>query len=108
MKERATAVKPTDLVQGGTYFMVSYVDQNCLIPVVEPLVFLGRSIHGDIDGKLYFQDAESYVHEGPYLEKANGHQELLSFPDHGIGSILVLEEAVEELERCLARTKRRR
>jgi hypothetical protein len=106
MKARAKSVKPSDLVQGTTYFMVSYLDDHMSVPTVEPIVFLGRSIHGDSDGKLYFQDAPSHIHGGPYPENMTDEQDLLSFPDHGLGSILTLEEAVEELQRCLARKRR--
>lgn len=105
MKARAQSVRPSELVKGSTYFMVSYVDDDLLIPIVEPMVFLGRSIHGDADGKLYFQNAESFTHHGPYPEATDGDQDVFAFPDEGLGSILNLDEAVEELQRCLARKR---
>lgn len=100
------SVRASQLVKGSIYFMVSYVDNTFVTPVVEPLVFLGRGIKGDSDGKLHFQDAESYLHEGPYPDTESEHQELLCFPDNGLGSILEFDEVVEELKRCLVRRRR--
>lgn len=85
--------------------MVSYVDTELLIPVVEPLVFLGRDIHGDGDHRLYFQDAQSFKEHGSYPSQANGDGDVYVFPDEGLGSILTLDEAVEELHRCIERKR---
>ena len=107
MKPSAKSVRASDLVKGATYFIVSYTDKDFLIPIIETLVFLGRNVRGEPNGKLYFQDAESYVHEGPYPQTTTDQQELFTFPDHGLGSILELDETVEELQRCLARKQQR-
>lgn len=107
MKAHAKSVKASDLVKGATYFMLSYTDEHFLIPIVETLIFLGRGLQGESDVKLYFQDAESYVHVGPFPQETSDDQELFTFPDHGLGSILELDEAIEELQRCLARKQRR-
>lgn len=107
MKVRAKSVRSSELVEGSTYFMVAYADDDMHVPMVEPLVFLGRDINGKADGQLYFQDAQSYMHGGPHPENTTDDQELFKFPDDGLGSILTLDEAVEEMQRCLARKHRR-
>src|SRR5688572_29635788 len=61
MGVRADGLVPTSL-----YFIVSYVDAECEVPVVESLVFLGSNLEGGRDAGLYFQDAESYSLRGAY------------------------------------------
>src|SRR3954471_5000183 len=48
-------VKTAALVEGETYFSVNYVDQDKLIPILQPYVFKGRGLSsGDLEC-LYFQ-----------------------------------------------------
>lgn len=45
---------------GTTYFSLTYLDVEMHIPLLEPLVFIGRNLReGDVS-RLYFQDAESF------------------------------------------------
>lgn len=49
-----------DLKEGEIYFALTFVDDDMLIPSLEPVVFIGRDLEGDGRHQLYFQDAESY------------------------------------------------
>jgi hypothetical protein len=62
-RELTTYAKPVagDALQvGTTYFSLTYLDDEMLVPILEPLVFIGRNLReGDVS-QVYFQDAESY------------------------------------------------
>lgn len=60
VKPYGEPVSPTDLEIGATYFMVQFVDDDMLIPTLEPVVFIGRDLMPDDQDTLYFQDAASY------------------------------------------------
>ena len=57
---------------GHVYFTLRFVDDEILIPILEPIVFIGRNLDpGDTD-RVYFQDAVSYrdgVRHGPGATK---------------------------------------
>jgi hypothetical protein len=50
-----------NLVEGGIYFRVGFVDRNLHIPTMEPVVFIGRDLAEGDSGVLYFQDAGSHM-----------------------------------------------
>ena len=60
------SVPAESLRSGNIYFVVSYLDESLLVPVVETLVFLGRDILREGGNRLFFQDAESYYADGPF------------------------------------------
>jgi hypothetical protein len=62
LKPWAEYVPALDLVKGSVYFLVRYLDDDLLIPVLEPVVFVGRDLEPGDDDQVYFQDADSYLH----------------------------------------------
>jgi hypothetical protein len=61
LKAYAEPVPPSRLVQGAAYFSVTYVDDQMLMPRVEPLIFAGENLDpGDVGRVVYFQDVVSY------------------------------------------------
>jgi hypothetical protein len=60
LKPCAEPVSPDDLKEGRTYFAVQYLDDDCLIPVLEPKVFIGRDLEPGDQATFYFQDYLSY------------------------------------------------
>jgi hypothetical protein len=48
------------LKNGETYFAVLFLDDDGLVPTLEPLVFIGKDLDPGDEGKLYFQDYDSY------------------------------------------------
>ncbi len=61
LKSYAEPVSATDLRVGEVYFNVQFEDDKLHIPVVEPLIFLGRNLDEGDTNFLYFQDFESYA-----------------------------------------------
>jgi hypothetical protein len=48
LKPYGECVKSSGLVEGETYFAVHFVDDQMLVPEIDPLVFIGRNLeHGD-------------------------------------------------------------
>ena len=60
LKPYAEPVTADVLKEGDIYFDVGFVDDNMLVPIMEPVVFIGRNLgDGDVN-EFYFQDFESY------------------------------------------------
>jgi len=60
LKSYAEPVSVDSLSIGEVYFNVLFLDDDILIPITQPVVFVGKNLaSGDTDS-LYFQDAESY------------------------------------------------
>lgn len=104
----AEPVTPSDLRKDQSYFMVTYVDEDMLVPVVQTLIFLGRNATGKHPGFLCFQDAESFFDLGPYPQKKRGPGDLYVCPDEGLSNIFTLEKALKSLSRCLERRTRKK
>ena len=60
LKPYAEPVPPEELKNGETYFAVPFLDDDGLMPTLEPLVFIGRDLDPGDEGKLYFEDYGSY------------------------------------------------
>ena len=59
LKPYAEPVSPPDLKEGTIYFAVNFVDDEMLIPLVEPRVYIGKNLDAEEPG-FYFQDVDSY------------------------------------------------
>jgi hypothetical protein len=106
---------PTDqLSEAAVYFYVAFLDDDMLIPKVEPLVFIGNDLD-PLDGhKVYFQDAPSFLsgyraYNGPGTPfpatDLNVTSVIYSFPADA-GNVFSYEGAVDELLRCTLRRQR--
>lgn len=97
---------PSDqLVEGETYFHVSYVDRNMKIPTVSSLVYVGKNFGDDEVSTLYFQDVESYL-AGVRITDENqdpGSARFESWPEDGFHAVFDFEHALEELMKCSLR-----
>jgi hypothetical protein len=62
VKPYGEPVLPEQLDEEGEeiYFSLNFLDDDMLIPVLEPLVFIGRDLCEGDSQQVYFQDAESY------------------------------------------------
>ena len=76
-------VQPSGL--GETYFAVHFLDDQMLVPELDPLVFIGRNLEPGDSGRLYFQDATSYISGIRYEESGE-------YGDRGETKIHVVEE----------------
>jgi hypothetical protein len=103
----AQFVKGHQLTVGETYFHVSYVDQDMLIPTVSSLVYIGKNFGNDEVSTLYFQDVDSYFaglritdeHPDP------GSMRLESWPEDGFTGVCDFEHALECLMLCSLRRR---
>ncbi len=59
LKPYAESVRPSELVEGETYFRLTFLDPEMTVPEMAPVVFVGRDLRAEEPG-LYFQDAASY------------------------------------------------
>ncbi len=85
----------------GVYFAVQFLDDQMLVPVLEPLVFLGKNLRGGDKDRLYFQQFESYQ-AGLRLESAKD-DDLYSFQmpaTNGTNHIFEYENALDILMMC--------
>jgi hypothetical protein len=103
LKSYAEPVSTTSLREGHVYFSVQYADDSLCVPLIETLVFAGRSLDGGDADLLYFQDVESYRqgirHGSPEAENAK----FQSGREGKINHIFEYEDALNELMKCSLR-----
>ena len=56
LTEHAEPVEAHQLMVNEIYFTVQFADERLLVPVVEPLIFLGKNLEKPDDDLLYFQN----------------------------------------------------
>jgi hypothetical protein len=99
LKPYAEPVSPEALRQGETYFAFLFLDEDGLVPVLEPKVFVGRNLQpGDVD-QLYFQDFVSYRRGVRFDTDANTGDESV-FEVGAEKHIFEYERALDLLLRC--------
>ncbi len=101
LKEYAEPVTAAELQGGRVYFAVQFLDEQMLVPTVEPFVFLGKNLRtGDVD-RLYFQCFESYS-RGVRLEAAteNDQYSFQITSERGIKHMFEYERALDVLMMC--------
>lgn len=110
LKTFATFVLAKDLKEGSIYFGTQYLDDKMLLPMMRPVVFIGKNLEpGDV-GRMYFQDAESY-RSGSRRNSPDPDTDALfeSFPETKTGAVSAIyeyEDALDELMRCALRRKK--
>ena len=62
LKDYAEPVEAAALNVNRIYFSLQFLDAAMLIPILEPLVFVGRDLLTGDQGRLYFQTYESHCH----------------------------------------------
>lgn len=99
-------VSLSDLEEGSFYFVVTYADAERLIPVMDTRVFVGRNLEAGDEGKLYFQDADSYL-EGLRYGSPEEDDCTIFYTDSEsqLDHVFDFEHALEELMRCSLRRR---
>jgi hypothetical protein len=101
-------VSDADLVEGETYFAVHFVDDSMRVPEVRALVFIGRDRNLGDAGRLYFQDAASYL-AGVRYDAATGEEDA---EFHVVAEqtpfVFEFERALDVLLRCSLDRQRKR
>jgi len=105
LKPYAEPVQASKLKEGEVYFAVNFLDEEMLVPVLEPLVFIGTNLDGDTPGLVHFQDADSYRRGVSYQgEDVDGDATFYqgAEPNH----IFEYERALDVLLKCALRRKK--
>lgn len=106
LKPYADPVSTNELLEGSIYFSLTFVDDDMLIPTMEPFVFVGRNLKaGDLE-RVYFQDLDSY-RRGVRHETAAGeeHAVFLEGSENELGHFFLFESALDVLMACALRRK---
>jgi hypothetical protein len=109
LKGYAEPVPPSRLVQGAAYFSVTYVDDQMLMPRVEPLIFAGENLDlGDVGRVVYFQDVVSY-RQGIRRDSPaeDGEATFFATPEGELKHMFEYEGALDELLRCALRRRKK-
>jgi hypothetical protein len=107
LKPYAQPISAAELREGTVYFSVHFVDSEMLIPIVAPLVFVGRDLEPGDDGQLYFQDIESYRRGVRYGSTAEDDLASFILEPEERPVIFDYERALEELMSCSLRRRMR-
>ena len=94
-------------VKGRVYFMVSYLDDEGVVPAMETVVYLGEEKQGDDGLRHIFQDYESWRDLGAYPDNEEGAGKVFALPSHELSNILDYEAAIAQLSKCIPLRKSR-
>jgi hypothetical protein len=106
LKPYAEPIPPEELKCGETYFAVLYVDDDGVVPSLEPLVFIGRDLEPGDEGKVYFQDYSSY-RDGVRFETATADDGVI-FHTGREKHVFDYEHALDVLMACALRRRKTR
>jgi hypothetical protein len=103
LKPYAEPVLPDQLQEGKVYFSLIFLDEDMLIPIMEPRVFIGSK--AELEGnQLYFQDFHSYQREIRF-ESPNADDEATF--ETGAGRYMFeYERALDVLMACALRRRK--
>lgn len=99
----AEPIVASQLKEGEIYFMLNFFDDHLLVPHLRTVIYIGRDVTGENDGKLYFQDFPSYTASGAYPHVRNGTAEIISCADDQVNHVFEFDKAVAVLQQCAAR-----
>lgn len=104
LKSYAEPVSTSDLRKEEVYFTVQFADDKLLVPIVEPLVYLGRNlVEGDRD-LYYFQDFEPYAADSRHRPGASNSADGIHVRGaDDLKHIFEYERALETLMDCSLR-----
>jgi len=87
------------------YFSLQFVDAEMLVPVLEPLVFIGQNLVPNDVGTLYFQDAGSYWLGTRFDSARDDQSAFYAQGEDEIEHIFEYERALELLVDCSMRRR---
>ena len=102
LKPYAEPVPIEELKEGSVYFAVTFVDPEMLIPICQPMVFIGRNLEEHDRDVLYFQDAETY-RLGVRRESATPDDDATFYSGTTADHIFEYERALDRLLACSLR-----
>ena len=86
LKPYAEPVPSEELRQGQVYLALQFVDEDLLVPVLQPLLFLGWNLDGDEPRVRFFQDYESFVAGVRYASRSETDSVYFEAYSEGEGS----------------------
>lgn len=99
-------VLPESLIRMHVYFSLTFLDDRMLFPILEPIVFIGENLGPGEEGRLYFQDLESYRQGHRFDQQAMPDSARVFVATRGqIKHVFELENAVRVLVDCVARRR---
>ena len=105
LKPCAEPVTSDELQVGAITF--PQFDNEMFVPVLEPLVFVGRNIARDDEGTLYFQDAESYRKGIRFESSESDEADFYAQREGETNHIFEYEQALDALLRCSIHRKKK-
>ena len=103
LKPYAEPVLPDQLQEGKVYFSVIFLDEDGLVPSMEPRVFVGPKAEPE-GNRLYFQDFASY-RSGIRFDSPNADEEATFVTGAG-RHIFEYERALDVLMACALRRRK--
>lgn len=101
LKPYGEYVESSELVEGEIYFAVHFLDDQMLVPELDPLVFIGRNLERGESGRLYFQDAASYMSGNRYGDSVGHEGETkIHVVEENAPFVFEFEKALDVLMRC--------
>ena len=108
LKQYAEPVGAEELQVGDVYFSVTFLDDQGFVPLLEPVVFLGRNLEPGDAGRVWFQDFESYSRgTPPEIGPGRRSGELFVGSEDEINHFFTYERALDVLLRCSLERARR-
>jgi hypothetical protein len=105
LKPYAEPLSHRDLCEGHTYFFLTYVDEELLVPSLQPVVFIGRDLEEGESGRVWFQDYESH-REGIRYGQPNASEGVFySGMQEETGHVFEYEQALNLLMLCSLRRR---
>src|SRR4051794_16397018 len=106
LKPYAEPVDPARLREGITYFMVQFIDEEMLIPVMEPVTYIGRNLEPEDLSQFYFQDVASYIAGARYgIDNSQGGT-IYQQAENEVNHIFEYEHGLDVLLGCSLRRKK--
>lgn len=101
LKPYAEPVSANKLKEGSIYFFLGYVDDEMLIPGLEPVVFVGRNLDPEDEERVYFQDLDSYRRGVRYDSATKGDDATFyTGSENEEGHVFEYERALDQLMLC--------
>jgi|GEM_PF-5259936 len=98
-------VSEKELTEYSIYYLVNFIDEKTIIPVMRTVVFVGKNLEPDDVNSFYFQDIDSY-HGGKGYEHADSYADFLVCSAQELKSVYDLEHALERLIYCFLQQAR--
>lgn len=105
--DHAEPVDPDQLRVGETYFSVTFIDEQMLVPQMRPLVYIGKGVPPARRHQFVFQDAPSYnAGIDPKSPPEDWNVEFHAYTKSSVSSVYAFDAALNVLDRCARRRRK--